>query len=82
MLRREKNGQEIPQSKIQLNAEDLSDIVCENCGCCYFRQVNAFKRISALVSPTGKEQIIPVPTFRCDDCGHINDEFEPIKQTK
>ena len=50
------------------------------CGCKYFRQVNAFKRISALVSPTGKEQIVPVPTFRCDECGFINDEFRPVEQ--
>ena len=82
MLRKEKGGEEIPQSKIQLKAEDLVDIICENCGSRYFKQVNAFKRLSALVSPTGKEQIVPVPTFRCDDCGHINEEFEPIKQVK
>tara|TARA_R110001592_G_scaffold153441_1_gene381881 strand:+ start:25 stop:291 length:267 start_codon:yes stop_codon:yes gene_type:complete len=65
---------------MQINPEDLKDIACENCGCKYFRQVNAFKRISALVSPTGKEQIVPVPTFRCDECGFINDEFRPIEQ--
>jgi len=65
---------------MQIKPEDLKDIACENCGCKYFRQVNAFKRISALVSPTGKEQIVPVPTFRCDECGFINDEFRPIEQ--
>jgi predicted nucleic acid-binding Zn ribbon protein len=27
------------------------------------------------LSPTGKEQIMPVPSFRCSDCGHINEEF-------
>ena len=42
-----------------------------------FRQVQMFKRLSALVSPSGKEQLVPVPVFRCDDCGHINDEFLP-----
>ena len=65
---------------VNIKPEDLKDIECENCGCKYFRQVNAFKRISALVSPTGKEQIVPVPTFRCDECGFINEEFRPIEQ--
>ena len=51
---------------------------CENCGCRFFRQVHAFKRVSALVSPTGKEQIVPVPTFRCDECGFINEEFRIV----
>jgi len=58
-----------------LKLEDMTDIICENCGCRYFNQVHAFKRVSALLSPTGKEQIMPVPSFRCSDCGHINEEF-------
>ena len=65
-----------PNAKVNLNPEDLKDIVCEACGGKFFRQVSAFKRISALLSPTGKEQIALVPTFRCDDCGNINEEFQ------
>tara|TARA_Y100000034_G_C6578512_1_gene250918 strand:- start:29 stop:277 length:249 start_codon:yes stop_codon:yes gene_type:complete len=70
-------GQEPPISKINVKLEDLKDIVCENCGGKYFKQVQAFKRLSALISPSGKEEIVPVPTFRCDDCGNINEEFLP-----
>jgi len=66
-----------PQKK-QLKPEDLNDIVCEQCDGKYFRQVSAFKRVSAIMSPTGKEQIAPVPSFRCDDCDHINKEFQII----
>jgi DNA-directed RNA polymerase subunit RPC12/RpoP len=65
----------IPNAQVNIKPEDLKDIVCENCGGKYFRQVNAFKRVSALISSNGKEQIVPLPTFRCDDCGHINEEF-------
>ena len=60
-----------------LRAEDLIDIICESCGGRFFKEVQSFKRVPALLSPTGKEQIMPVPTFRCDDCGHINEEFMP-----
>ena len=69
------DGQQPPQANINIRPEDLKNIICENCGGRFFREVQAFKRISALISPTGKEQIIPVPSFRCSDCGHINDEF-------
>tara|TARA_R110000803_G_scaffold42850_5_gene91668 strand:+ start:21068 stop:21301 length:234 start_codon:yes stop_codon:yes gene_type:complete len=62
--------------KPQLKPEDLNDIVCEQCSGKYFRQVSAFKKVSAIMSPTGKEQIAPVPSFRCDDCDHINKEFQ------
>jgi DNA-directed RNA polymerase subunit RPC12/RpoP len=67
------------QAKINVKPEDLKDIVCEQCGSKYFRQVQAFKRLNALISPTGKEQIVPVPVFRCDECGFINKEFRPVE---
>ena len=67
---------------LNIKPEDLKDIVCEQCGGRYFRQVNSFKRLSALLSPTGKEQIIPVPSFRCDDCGFINKEFRAVEGKK
>ena len=66
-----------PKATINIKPSDLKDIVCEECGGKYFRQVQAFKRLSALISPTGKEQIVPVPTFICDDCYYINKEFQP-----
>ena len=68
------------QMEEQIDFSKTSEICCENCGGKYFRQVNAFKRVSALVSPTGKEQIVPVPSFRCDDCGHVPEEFRPVKK--
>ena len=70
-------GQKAPGAQINVKLTDLKDIVCENCGGKYFRQVQAFKRLSALISPSGKEQIVPIPIYRCDECGHINDEFLP-----
>ena len=76
-------AQEKPlQTKINVNPEDLKDIICEQCGSKFFRQVQAFKRLNALISPTGKEQIVPVPVFRCDECGFINKEFRPVESKK
>ena len=72
------DGAKRPNQGLKFDPKDLKDIVCENCGGKFFRAVHAFKRIGALVSPTGKEQIIPVPTYRCDDCGYINEEFRVI----
>ena len=66
-----------PKPQVQIKASDLEDIICENCGGKVFKEVMMVKRLSALISPTGKEQIIPVPVLRCDDCGHINEQFLP-----
>ena len=67
-----------PMEGKRISAEDLKNITCENCGGRFFRQVHAFKQVPAILSQHGKEEIIPIPTFRCDDCGHINEEFMPI----
>ena len=38
--------------------------------------------MSKVIDMGGKEQIVPIPVFRCDDCGHINNEFLPKSQKK
>ena len=55
---------------------------CEECGCKGFKQTLILKRLSALVSPTGQEAMIPVQAFACEKCSHINKEFleSEIKQ--
>jgi hypothetical protein len=55
---------------------------CEKCQCKGFQQTMMLKKLSALISPTGQEAIIPVAAFACQSCGHINKEFQEseIKQ--
>ena len=48
---------------------------CEKCGCKGFKQTMMLKRLSALLSPTGQEAMIPVAAFACEQCSHINKEF-------
>ena len=46
-------------------------IVCENCGNASFIQAFFLKKVSTLVSPTGKEAIVPMQVFSCGNCGTI-----------
>ena len=70
--------------QMRINLADLSDIKCDSCGDVRFEPVYLMKRLSALLSPTGKEEIIPIgppvapPVFACYSCGHINLEFIPV----
>ena len=66
-----------PAQSINLKADDLDDIVCENCEGQIFREACMFKRLSALLSPTGEETMIPIKTFACAECNHINPAFLP-----
>ena len=70
-------GNPIPPAKVKVDLSQTSDLTCSNCGSMFFHTVYMFKKISALISPAGKESIIPIETFACLECGNINKEFLP-----
>lgn len=67
------------QTPMNIDLTNAQDITCENCGNYTFQEVVLMKKISALVSPNGKEGIVPIPTFACNACGFINKQFLPVK---
>ena len=70
MMNREQPGLNVDFS--QTSAE-----VCEACGNDTFIQVFKMRKLSALLSPTGQETMIPIQIFACAKCGHVNKGFEP-----
>ena len=60
--------QEPPQ---QIDIGDTETIICEKCGNASFIQSFFLKRISPLLSPTGKEAIVPKQVFAGGNCGTI-----------
>ena len=46
--------------KVNINPDDLVDVVCEKCGNQTFSMAFLFKKISAVLSPNGKESMIPL----------------------
>ncbi len=50
---------------------------CEACGKEAFQQSFILRKISALLSPTGKDGFVPVQVFSCVACGHVNNDFLP-----
>ena len=58
------------QTNINLNAAKLPTMTCR-CGNFTFQASFVLKRISALLSPTGKETMAPIQVFTCTHCGTI-----------
>lgn len=50
-------------------------ITCE-CGGMLFQEKIFFKILSALISPSGKEETIPMPVFVCTNCGKVPSVFD------
>ena len=67
------------KQSMNIDLSNAQDVTCESCGNYTFQEVVLMKRVSALVSPTGKEAIVPIPTFACNACGFINKQFLPVK---
>ena len=55
----------------QLDPSKFKTMQCISEGCeeTSFYQLYEIRKLSSLVSPTGKEVIMQVPVFRCSSCG-------------
>ena len=68
-------------SQVSLKASHLAQaesVTCDSCGNHTFVGVMMMKRISPIISPTGKEAVVPIQTFACNACGFVNKQFLPI----
>ena len=59
------------QQNMQIDPSKLTTVECKMDGCTEtaFYQLFEIRKLSSLVSPTGKEVIMQVPVFRCASCG-------------
>jgi len=65
---------EKPQN-VKVNLKETSTIKCKKCDNYLFIESYILKRLSPLLSPTGKEAIIPIQVFSCGECGNILRQF-------
>lgn len=60
---------------LRLSLEQSTPIVCESCGNETFIEVTYLRKISKLLAATSNDVTVPIPTYACSKCGHINPEF-------
>ena len=63
----------LPKANVQVDLNDAETMTCQKCDNKIFIQGYVIKRISAIVSPTGKEVIAPIQVFNCGSCGELLD---------
>ncbi len=66
---------------MQVDMSSATDVICDECGYNVFQQGYYVKKLSEILSPTGKEMIIPVQILQCASCGNINKEFRLQKES-
>ncbi len=63
---------------------DLNKVPFERCKCggSQWTIVYLLKKVSALVSPTGKETLVPIQVFACSKCGTVSPLFKNLNDTE
>ena len=64
-----------------VDVSQTTPVKCEKCENQTFKQTLLLRKVSALVSPNGQEQYVPIAVFACEKCGHVNSEFENMETT-
>jgi len=64
---------DIIRPKIDLRQQPT--IICEDCGGKYFKEVTMLKKVPKLLTGSNEDSLVPFPTYACEKCGHINEEF-------
>ena len=41
-----------------------------------FKEIVLIKKVSKLLTGSPEDTIVPFPTYVCDDCGHMNEDFK------
>jgi len=60
---------------INIDLNNVDNIKCDECENETFVPAFVIKHISALMSPTGQETMVPIQLFKCSKCDHINERF-------
>ena len=61
------------QQNVQVDLSKADTVRCDDpeCNNILFIQSTIIKRLSAIVSPTGKEALVPIDVYSCGNCGKV-----------
>ena len=62
-----------------VDVSQTTSVQCEKCENSTFKQTLLIRKVSALVSPNGQEQYVPIAVFACEKCGNVNSDFENME---
>jgi len=64
-----------PRADVKVDLKQADTVKCDDCGNYIFITGHVIKRLSAIISPTGQEALIPVQVYSCGNCGRVPKMF-------
>jgi uncharacterized Zn finger protein len=65
----------LPKAQVKVDLKEAETIKCSKCSNYLFITSFVLKRLSAILSPTGQEALIPVQVYSCGNCGAVAEGF-------
>jgi uncharacterized Zn finger protein len=65
----------LPKAQSKVDLKEAETIKCSKCSNYLFITSFVLKRLSAILSPTGQEALIPVQVYSCGNCGTVAEGF-------
>jgi uncharacterized Zn finger protein len=65
---------DIIKPKIDLRQQET--ITCSDCGSKFFKEVVLLKKVPKLLTGSHEDTIVPFPTYMCNSCNHVNEDFQ------
>ena len=60
-----------PKAQVKVDLAQAETLKCEYCENYLFISSTIIKRLSAILSPTGEETLIPIDVYSCGNCGRV-----------
>jgi uncharacterized Zn finger protein len=61
--------------KPRIDLKQQPTVTCEDCGTKYFKEVVLLKKVPKLLTGSSEDTIVPFPTYMCNSCGFVNEDF-------
>lgn len=70
--------------QLKVSLDKTVPIVCEQCGSEAFQEAVMLRKVSKFLTGDAQDGVLPIATFVCAKCGHVNAEFMPkeLKKTE
>ena len=62
--------------KPRIDLKQQETVKCSECQSKYFKEVVMIKKVPKLLTGSHEDTIVPFPTYMCNNCGFVNEDFE------
>jgi uncharacterized Zn finger protein len=71
-------------TQLKVSLDKTLPIICELCGSQAFQEALMLRKVSKFLTGDAQDGVLPIATFVCAKCGHVNEEFMPkeLKNTE